>query len=213
MPPSFDELRVEYLDAPLDRTDLDDNPVVQLARWIEEADHAGVVEPNAFVLSTSGPDHRPSGRTVLLKGLTDEGLVFFTNYRSRKGAELAHNPLASAVFVWTAIRRQVRVEGRVEKVPGVVSDAYFASRPPEARLASAASPQSEVVATREALEARLEALRRQFPDGEVPRPAHWGGYRLSPDNFEFWQGRQSRFHDRFRYSWNGQDWRVDRLAP
>lgn len=211
--PSFDELRVEYLNAPLDRSDLDSDPVEQLKRWLDDAVSAGVVEPNAFVLATSGADSRPAARAVLLKDLTGAGLTFFTNYNSRKGTELAANPQAAAVFLWTQIRRQVRVEGRVEKVPSEISDAYFASRPPQARLASAASPQSAVVDSREALEAMLAGVTKRYPDGNPPRPDHWGGYVLIPDTYEFWQGREARFHDRFRYRWAVDRWRIERLAP
>jgi len=213
MAPSFEELRVEYRSAPLEQTDLDPDPFVQLTRWIEEAAAAEVEEPNAFVLATAADDGRPAARALLLKELSPEGLVFFTNYRSRKAAELAANPQASAVFLWVPIRRQVRVEGLVEKVASEVSDEYFASRPLEARAASAASPQSEVVESRQHLEQLLEDLRRAHPDGDVPRPTHWGGYRLIPDYFEFWQGREARFHDRFRYVKSQAGWRIDRLAP
>ena len=213
MVPSFEELRVEYRSTPLELTDLDPDPFVQLSRWIDAAVAAEVEEPNAFVLATSGDDGRPAARAVLLKGLSPDGLVFFTNYRSRKAAELAANPQASAVFLWVPIRRQVRVEGVVEKVAPQVSDEYFASRPVEARLASAASPQSEVVESRQYLEEMLDELRRAYPDGEVPRPEHWGGYCLVPDYFEFWQGREARFHDRFRYVQSKTEWRIDRLAP
>jgi pyridoxamine 5'-phosphate oxidase len=209
----FDALRVEYSSTPLERADLDPDPVVQLGNWLEQAAAAGVVEPNAFVLATSGPDRQPAARAVLLKDLSAEGLVFFTNYRSRKGQELDTNPLAAAAFVWTPVRRQVRVEGRVEKVSPEISDAYFASRPPEARLASAASPQSQPVESREALEAALAELRARYPEGDLPRPAHWGGYRLLPESFEFWQGREARFHDRFEYRRRGRDWQIERLAP
>ncbi len=213
MAPSFEELRIEYADAPFDRSDLGDDPFAQLGKWIDDAAAAGVIEPNAFVLATTGPEGRPAARAVLLKGLDAGGLTFFTNYHSRKGQELARNPLASATFVWTPIRRQVRVEGRAEMVAPEVADAYFASRPPEARLASAASPQSEVVESRQVLEARLAQVRSQFPDGNVPRPSHWGGYQLIPDCFEFWQGREARFHDRFRYTIVAGGWQIERLAP
>jgi pyridoxamine 5'-phosphate oxidase len=213
MASSFEELRVEYRTAPLEQTDLDPDPFVQLSRWLDAAVAAEVEEPNAFILATSADDGRPAARAVLLKGLSPEGLVFFTNYRSRKAAELAANPQASAVFLWVPIRRQVRVEGLVEKVASEVSDEYFASRPVEARLASAASPQSEVVESRQHLEELLEDLHRAYPEGDVPRPAHWGGYRLIPDYFEFWQGREARFHDRFRYVQSKAVWRIDRLAP
>lgn len=213
MAPSFEELRIEYLSAPLEVADMDPDPSRQLSLWIDIAVSAGVEEPNAFVLATSGDGGRPSARAVLLKDLSSDGLVFFTNYRSRKGAEIEANHRASAVFLWTPIRRQVRVEGWVEKVAPEVSDAYFLSRPPEARLVSAASPQSEVVEDRGVLEELLENLRSRYPEGDVPRPPHWGGYRLIPDVFEFWQGREARFHDRFRYLLLGPGWKVERLAP
>ena len=206
-------MRVEYRNLPLDRDQLDPDPFQQFSRWMAEAERAGIEEPNAFVLSTADAAGRPSARTVLLKGLGAGGFEFFTNYRSRKAADMDANPEVAAVFLWVPIRRQVRIEGRVSKVEQHISDAYFASRPPESRLASVASPQSQVVASRDELEARLEELRRRYPDGHVPRPPHWGGYRIDPLSFEFWQGREARFHDRFRYRRDGRLWRIERLAP
>jgi pyridoxamine 5'-phosphate oxidase len=149
----------------------------------------------------------------LLKGFDQEGLVFYTNYTSRKGVELAEEPRVAALFLWLPLHRQVRVEGVARKVDAQLSDAYFASRPADARLASAASPQSQVVASREELDAKLTELTRRYPDGNLPRPEHWGGYRIAPDMFEFWQGRKARFHDRFRYRLDGAEWLVERLAP
>jgi pyridoxamine 5'-phosphate oxidase len=206
-------MRVEYRNLPLDKDQLDPDPFVQFGRWMAEAEGAGVEEPNAFVLSTADTNGRPSARTVLLKGLSPAGFDFFTNYESRKAADMEANPEVAAVFLWIPIRRQVRIEGRVSKVDPGVSDAYFESRPPESKLASAASPQSQVVASREELEGLLEELRRRYPDGSVPRPQHWGGYRISPFSFEFWQGREARFHDRFRYRQDGREWKIERLAP
>ena len=206
-------MRVEYRDLPLDRDQLDSDPFVQFRRWMTEAERAGIEEPNAFVLATADTAGRPSARTVLLKGLGAGGFDFFTNYQSRKAAEMAANPEVGAVFLWVPIRRQVRIEGKVSKVEPGISDAYFASRPPESRLASAASPQSQVVASRDELDARLDELRRRYPDGNVPRPPHWGGYRIEPRSFEFWQGREARFHDRFRYRRDGRQWTIERLAP
>ena len=213
MDDAFQRMRIEYRNLPLDSDQLDSDPFVQFSRWMTEAEQAGIEEPNAFVLSTADTAGRPSARTVLLKGLGAGGFDFFTNYQSRKAAEMAANPEVAAVFLWVPIRRQVRIEGRVSKVDPGISDAYFASRPPESRLASSASPQSQVVASRDELDARLEELRRRYPDGNVPRPPHWGGYRIDPRSFEFWQGREARFHDRFRYRRDGQGWTIERLAP
>jgi pyridoxamine 5'-phosphate oxidase len=211
--PTFARMRVEYRNLPLDRSELDPDPLVQFTRWMSEAEQAGVEEPNAFVVATADAAGRPSARTVLLKGTGPEGFDFYTNYQSRKAAEIEGNPVAAGVFLWVPIRRQVRIEGTVAKLPPSVSDAYFASRPPESRLASAASPQSRVVASREELEERLEDLRERYPDGDVPRPATWGGYRIAPSTYEFWQGREARFHDRFLYTRDGDRWLIERLAP
>lgn len=213
MDDAFQRMRVEYRNLPLDSDQLDSDPFVQFSRWMTEAERAGIEEPNAFVLATADTAGRPSARTVLLKGLGAGGFDFFTNYQSRKAAEMAVNPEVTAVFLWVPIRRQVRIEGKVSKVEPGISDAYFASRPPESRLASAASPQSQVVASRDDLDARLEELRRRYPDGNVPRPPHWGGYRIEPRSFEFWQGREARFHDRFRYRLDERRWTIERLAP
>jgi pyridoxamine 5'-phosphate oxidase len=206
-------MRVEYRNLPLDRDQLDDDPVNQFTRWMSEAEESGIEEPNAFVVATADGDGRPSARTVLLKGAGPDGFDFYTNYQSRKAAEIEENPIAAAVFLWVPIRRQVRIEGTVSRVDPARSDAYFASRPPESRLASAASPQSRVVANRAELEAALEEIRSRYPDGDVPRPANWGGYRIVPHTFEFWQGREARFHDRFLYTRDGDRWQIERLAP
>ena len=206
-------MRVEYRSLPLDRDHLDVDPLAQFTRWIIEAERAGVEEPNAFVVATADTAGRPSARTVLLKGTGPDGFDFYTNYESRKAAELAANPVAAAVFLWIPIRRQVRIEGTVSKVDPALSDAYFAGRPAESRLASAASPQSSVVSSRAELEDRLNDLRGRYPDGAVPRPRNWGGYRIAPYSYEFWQGREARFHDRFLYSRKGDGWLIERLAP
>ncbi|MGH8927183.1 MAG: pyridoxamine 5'-phosphate oxidase [Acidimicrobiia bacterium] len=210
---TFERIRVEYRNLPLDRSDLDDDPLVQFERWFTTAETAGIDEPNAFVLATADREGRPSARTVLLKGVGADGFDFYTNYQSRKGVEIAANPRVAAVFLWVPIRRQVRIEGTVSKLDPAKSDSYFRSRPPEARLASAASPQSRPVTHRAELEALLEELRQSYPAGDVPRPQHWGGYRIAPDSYEFWQGREARFHDRFRYLREGREWRIERLAP
>lgn len=209
------ELRRQYGAAGLDRADLDDDPVVQFGRWFEQARAADMIEPNAMTLATASPAGRPSARMVLLKGFDAGGFVFFTNYDSRKGAELAANPLAALVFWWPPLERQVRVEGRVERTSREESGAYWRSRPFGSRLAASASDQSEVIAGRDVLTRQVERLAASHLDGEVPLPEFWGGYRLAPDAFEFWQGRQDRLHDRFRYTRRdpGSGWLVERLAP
>ena len=208
----FSALRTEYVNAPLARDMLAPNPAQQFSAWLDDAVAANLEEPNAFVLSTVGSDGAPSARTLLLKGVQPEGLLFYTNYRSRKAREIDTEPRVSAVFLWLPLHRQVRIEGSVVKVDPETSDQYFASRPVESRFASAVSPQSEVVAEGE-LEKLLAELKARYPDGNILRPEHWGGYRLEPSYYEFWQGREARFHDRFRYSKSGGDWRIDRLAP
>lgn len=199
--------RSELLEGALAR-----DPIEQLRSWLAEAEASEVEEFNAMTLSTVAADGRPSSRIVLIKGL-DHGLIWYTNYKSRKGMELAVHPFACLQFHWVAQERQVRIEGRVEKTSAALSDEYFASRPRTSRIGAWASPQSEVIASRELLtEAELE-LAAQFPE-VVPRPTHWGGYRLIPDRVEFWQGRPSRMHDRLRYRLEVSGvWTIERLAP
>ncbi|WP_337868982.1 pyridoxamine 5'-phosphate oxidase [Meiothermus sp.] len=207
------DLRSDYTYGTLSEQEADPNPFRQLERWLAEALETHLYEPHGMTLSTVGLNGRPSSRMVLLRGLDERGLVFFSNYQSRKGRELEANPWACANFWWPPLERQVRVEGQVEKVEPELSDAYFASRPYDSQIGSAASPQSEVIASREALEQRIAELKARYPE-TVPRPAHWGGYRLKPDTFEFWQGRPSRLHDRlvYRLQLDGK-WNIDRLAP
>jgi pyridoxamine 5'-phosphate oxidase len=194
----------------LRRADLDPDPLRQLERWRYEAAEAGV-DTTLAALATASAAGRPSVRMVLVKGLEDGVLRFFTNYESRKAVELAENPLAALLFHWPG--RQIRVEGAVERLPEAESDAYFDDRPPGSRLSAAVSPQSRPVASRAELEAAVEALRERHPDGGVPRPASWGGFRLAPDTYEFWQHDRHRMHDRFRYTSADGSWLVERLGP
>ncbi|HEX8804587.1 MAG TPA: pyridoxamine 5'-phosphate oxidase, partial [Acidimicrobiales bacterium] len=193
------DLRREYRSAGLAETDLDPDPVVQFARWFAAWSAVAVGDANAMVLATATPDGRPSARTVLLKGVVGGGFVFYTNYASRKGRELDANPRAALLFPWHAIGRQLIVEGAVARLPAADSDAYWATRPPGSRLGAAASPQSSVVPDRATLDRRLAELAAAHPGGDIPRPAHWGGYRLEPDRFELWQGGENRLHDRLVY--------------
>jgi pyridoxamine 5'-phosphate oxidase len=199
-------------DRPLDRGDLDADPIVQLRRWLGEAREAGIELPEAMTLATATRDGAPSARMVLLKDVADGGLSFFTSYASRKGGELADNPRAALVLYWHALGRQVRIEGTVEKLPESASDEYFDSRPVGSRVSAAVSPQSDVIGSREELEAAAEQLGREVGEN-VPRPESWGGYRLEPMQWEFWQHRLDRLHDRFRYRPREGGWIIERLAP
>jgi pyridoxamine 5'-phosphate oxidase len=210
---SLDDLRREYSDIGLREQDCDPDPIRQFDHWLQAAISAGLPEPNAMTLATCTPDGRPSARIVLLKGLDERGFVFFTNYLSRKGHELHDNPRAALVFYWAALERQVRAEGIVEKVTAEESDAYHRTRPRGSQFGAWCSFQSEVVAGREVLEERLRELEATFGAGEVPRPPHWGGYRLRPVSIEFWQGRPNRLHDRIRYRLVDGKWIMERLSP
>jgi len=206
-------LRREYLGRPLVEEEAGPDPLALFDRWFTAA-CAVDKDANAMSLATATPDGRPSIRTVLLKGYGADGFVFYTNYNSRKAREMASNPRVGLMFFWAAPERQVRIEGTVARVPAAESDAYFASRPLESRLSVYASRQSEIIESRQALDARLEAVSKRFLDGQVPRPEWWGGYRVSPQEIEFWQGRVGRMHDRLRYTRQpDSSWRRDRLAP
>lgn len=208
-------MRRPYGPEGLGENDLAPTWLEQLTGWLQEAVLAGVPEPNAMVLATANADGTPAARTVLLKGLDERGLAFYTNLRSRKGSELEENPRASAVLLWLDLRRQVRVDGDVEEVGAEEADAYFDSRPHGSRLAALASPQSEVIESRDVLDRRHAELAQHHPEGSpVTRPQWWGGRRLVPSSVEFWQGRENRLHDRLRYRREESgSWVVERLAP
>jgi pyridoxamine 5'-phosphate oxidase len=205
--------RVQYETAGLDEHDVDPDPFAQWRQWYRDADEAGLPEPHAMVLATVDTHGRPDCRYVLTRGLDERGFTFYTNYESAKSRQLDSQPVASALFTWLGLHRQARVAGRVERVSPRESDAYFASRPRESQIGAWASPQSEVLTGRAELERRVHEMTERFAGSEVPRPDHWGGWRLVPDLFEFWQGRPSRLHDRVRYRLDGGDWVVERLAP
>jgi pyridoxamine 5'-phosphate oxidase len=213
MDPTLAAMRQEYEAQGLTESDLLPNPIAQFERWFEAARAAGIEEPNAMILATAGPDGQPAARIVLLKMIDQRGLAFFTNRTSRKGRELAANPRAALTFWWGPLHRQVRFEGLVSAVDAAESDAYFASRPLGAQIGAWASPQSAPIASRAELEAAEARCRERFAGQEVPRPDHWGGYRLAPALVEFWQGRANRLHDRLRYRKDGGGWRIERLGP
>jgi pyridoxamine 5'-phosphate oxidase len=210
---SLAHLRREYSMRSLNEQEVDRNPFVQFQHWFDEAVRVETIEPNAMVLATSSPGGLPSARMVLLKGFDELGFLFFTNAESRKAEELHRNPHAALLFYWGELSRQVRIEGEVEAASRDESEEYFSTRPLESRIGAWASKQSSVIPGREYLEERVTRIKQQFPENDVPLPPFWGGFRVKPAAFEFWQGRENRLHDRLRYSRQGEGWVLERLSP
>jgi pyridoxamine 5'-phosphate oxidase len=211
---SIAAIRRDYMKEALSENQVEENPFRQFDRWWDEAVKAEIDEVNAMTLSTVSSDGKPTARIVLLKGYDDYGFVFFTNYESKKGKDLLLNPYASLLFFWKELERQVRIEGTCEKVSEAESDQYFYSRPEGSQIGAWASPQSQVISSRDVLDSNLAELEKRFRDTPVTRPPHWGGYRIKPNTMEFWQGRPSRLHDRIAYSRDSSgDWKFARLAP
>jgi len=207
------DMRRDFESEGLDREHLNDDPVIQFEIWFEDARKAGILEPNAMSLATTGSDGLPDLRTVLLKYFDDRGFVFYTNYGSRKAREIDENPQAALLFPWIGLNRQLRIQGSVEKVSKAESLRYFSSRPRGSQIGAWVSEQSQVITSRGLLEQKINEMKQKFSSGEVPLPDFWGGYRVVPERIEFWQGRPSRLHDRFEYIREGNAWTIHRLQP
>jgi pyridoxamine 5'-phosphate oxidase len=210
---SISSIRTDYARASLSESDVLPDPVSMVRRWLDEAVHAEVSEPTAMALATATSQGIPSVRMVLLKGIDEAGFIFFTNMESRKGKELQQNPSAAVSFFWAELERQIRIEGRIEQIDPAESDRYFSERPRESQLGAIASRQSDVLADRTQLVEAVEKLRAEYENRPIARPMNWGGYRLIPTVFEFWQGRSNRLHDRIRYTNHSSQWRIERLFP
>lgn len=206
-------IRKEYTQAELDEASIDSDPFLQFEKWFQQALNSEIIEPTAMVLSTVREDNQPFQRTVLLKTFSKDGFVFYTNYESRKAKQIAENPRVSILFPWYMLERQVSITGTIERVSTSQSLKYFLSRPHGSQLGAWVSNQSQVISSRSILESKLEQMKQKFKEGKIPLPDHWGGYRIVPDSFEFWQGRQSRLHDRFFFQKVGDSWSHNRLAP
>jgi pyridoxamine 5'-phosphate oxidase len=208
------ELRVDYSKASLDSKDVNKNPFVQFEKWFNDAATAKVPEPNAFTLSTITESGRPSARIVLLKGVEQDQFTFYTNFQSQKGQDLENNPSCAMTFFWPELERQIRIQGTAKRIEESTSEAYFKSRPRGSQIGAWSSPQSSVIANREILEARQLEMEKKFAGMEtLPKPKQWGGFAITPHEFEFWQGRPSRLHDRIAYCWVDKKWEIHRLAP
>lgn len=207
------KIRKEYKLRSLLEKDVDDDPIKQFQQWWNEAMMSNIEEPNAMTLATSTIEGKPSARIVLLKGLSNDGFVFFTNYESKKGKDLKENPYASLVFFWKELERQVRIEGSVKKLTKKESDDYFQQRPEQSRIGAWSSPQSRVIKNRDVIEDLFIQYTQQFSNGTILRPSNWGGYTVKPTSIEFWQGRPNRLHDRLRYTLKSKKWIIERLAP
>ncbi|RZK81121.1 MAG: pyridoxamine 5'-phosphate oxidase [Pedobacter sp.] len=210
---NLQNLRQDYAAASLSETEVDANPILQFKNWFSDAVKAQLYEPNVMTLATADYEGNPSARIVLLKGVDENGFVFFTNYESQKGKELLENPRAALVFFWAELERQVRIEGTVTRVEDQLSEEYFHSRPIASQIGAVASPQSHVISDRSVLENKVAELNKTYADKEIPRPLSWGGYLVKPQHIEFWQGRRSRLHDRIVYELVDGSWRINRLAP
>ena len=210
---SIADIRKEYSLKTLNEANVFADPMQQFEKWWQEAIESKIEEVNAMTLATANAEGKPSARIVLLKGIDRKGFVFFTNYHSHKGNQIEENPFVSLVFFWKELERQVRVEGSISKVTAEESDAYFSSRPEGSRIGAWASPQSRVIASREVMEENVIELEKSFANKEIDRPPHWGGYIVMPNLFEFWQGRNSRLHDRIQYTYKDAAWKIERLAP
>lgn len=211
---NLSEMRRNYAEQSLDLADLQPSPFAQFDHWMRQAIESQLLEPNAMSLATVGPGGQPTLRTVLLKGFDENGFVFYTNYGSAKAREIAGNPQVAILFQWLPLERQVSVTGRAEKISAAESLKYFLSRPRESQIGAWASQQSEIITTRSILEGKFAEMKAKFVSGQIPLPSFWGGYRVTPASFEFWQGRPNRLHDRFRYAQDaGTDWKISRLMP
>ena len=210
---TLQNLRQEYRSASLTEADVEKDPIAQFAKWFTDAMSAQLYEPNVMTLATADRNGKPSARIVLLKGFDENGFVFYTNYESHKGRELQENPQASLVFFWPELERQVRIDGKVTKTAPEASDQYFHSRPQGSQIGAMASNQSTILPDRQDLEQKVIDLTEAYQGKEIPRPAHWGGFVVSPESIEFWQGRPSRLHDRIAYQLEGGEWKINRLAP
>lgn len=209
----LNSIRHDFAKETLDEHDVIENPFFQFAKWFEEAVAAQVIDPNAMSLCSATKEGKPSARIVLLRNFSEIGFVYYSNYNSRKGSEIEENPNCALLFFWPELERQIRIEGVVQKQSSEESDLYFNSRPRESKLGAWTSEQSKKIINREVLNKEFEKISLQYPDENVPRPPHWGGYLLKPSTIEFWQGRPNRLHDRILYSMENNNWKIERLAP